>query len=188
MYSFIEHTVGKERSGKSRMFYGAGWFISVFFLICGVFCATGILGQDAQGNLQIGWPWIILLLVCIGLAAMAFYGKDFLYPEYDYSITGSVVDVSRVLNNRRRKHLAEFSLGKVISCGEVSSEAYSRARSMCTDKINNWFIHGDAPLYYFCHEQNGKRSMCVLELNQAMVDVIKNSRELPMGAWHEGKR
>ena len=185
MIRFLEQTVGQDRNQKNAFLYGVCCFLSVFFLVIGAMCASSILSVDDGGGIAISWIWVVLLLVCLGLAAMAFFGKDYLRVEYDYCVTESIVDVSRVLNNKRRKNLAEFDLGKVTSCGSVSSASFARASAMPGQTKNNWFIHNDAKLYFFCYESKGQRNITVLELNDSMLQLIKTCPSLQRDAWHE---
>lgn len=189
MIRFLEQTVAHEKSGRNNILYGICWFLSIFFLICAAMSASGIIGQGADGGIAFNWIWLIAMAVCIALAGLAFYGKDYLRLDYDYSITESIVDVSRVLNNKRRKHLIEFDLSKVTNCGSTKSAAFAKVSAMPNQTKNNWFVHADAELYYFAHEINSQRNLTVLELNDAMVEMIKSDRTLQAGAWHnaEGK-
>ena len=189
MVRFLEQTVSQENSGKSRLVYGACSFFSIFFLICGALSASGIVGQNVDGSVQIVWIWILVMLLCLALSALCFFGRDFLRLEYDYSFTESVVDVSRVLNNKRRKHLIEFDLGKVSACGSVNTDAFRRAKAMPGVRLNKWYIHEAAKLYFFVHEAAGQRSLTVIELNDAMVNMIRRDPTLQRGAWYdeEGK-
>lgn len=185
MIRFLEQTVSQEKTGKTNFLYAVCWFLSIFFLVCAALSASSTLGTAADGSLSFNWIWLIAMIACLALAALAYYGKDYLRLDYDYSITESVVDVSRVLNNKRRKHLAEFDLGKVTSCGRVNSDAFARVKAMPGQTKNNWFIHEDANLCYFAYESKGQRSLTVLELNDAMVQLVKTDRTLQTGAWHD---
>jgi len=185
MVRFMEQTVTREKSVKNSFLYGVCVFLSIFFLICAAVCASGII--SAGEGLSFNWIRLIAALACVALAALSFYGKDYLRVDYDYSITESVIDVSRVLNNKRRKHLIEFDLGKVTSCGSVSSAAYARIKSMPNQNKNNWFIHENANLCYFAHESGGQRNLTVLELNDKMIEMIKTDRALQTGAWHDAE-
>ena len=187
MVRFLEQTVSQEKTGRNALLYGVCWFLSIFFLVCGALSASGSLGTGADGKLSINFLWLIVMAVCLALAGLAFYGKDYLRLDYDYSITESIVDVSRVLNNKRRKHLIEFDLGKVTGCGSVNSAAFERAKAMPGQSRNNWYIHEDAKLYYFAHEIKGQRCLTILELNDAMVQMVKSDRTLQTGAWHDAE-
>ena len=187
MIRFLEQTVSQEKTGKNSILFAICWFLSIFFLICGALCASGSIGTGADGRLAFNWVWLIAAIACVALAGLAFYGKDYLRLDYDYSITESVVDVSRVLNNKRRKHLAEFDLGKVTSCGSVCSAAFARAKATPGQTRNNWFIHEDADLYYFVYESKGQRCLTILELNNAMAQMVRTDRTLQNGAWHDAE-
>lgn len=185
MIRFLEQTVSKEHSGRSKLAYGACSFFTIFFLVCGAMSASSTIGRNDAGGLQIMWLWIIVMILCLALAALCFFGRDYLRPEYDYSFTESVIDVSRVLNNKRRKHLVEFNLGKVSDCGSIRTNAFRRAKSMPGIEVNNWYIHEDAKLYYFVYEVNGRRHLIVLEFNDKMIELIRRDPTLQHGAWHE---
>lgn len=187
MIRFLEQTVAQKQADKNAFLYGLSCFLSVFFLIVAALCASGILARDAQGGLVIGWIWLIGALVCLALAGCAFFGRDYLRLEYDYSFTEGVIDVSKVLNNKRRKHLAEFNVGKIISCGSVNSAAYARAKSTPGIAQNNYYINADEELYFFAYESEGHRNLTVLELSEDMVQMIKTDRSLQNGAWHDAE-
>ena len=109
---------------------------------------------------------------------------DYLRIEYDYTFTNGNLDVSQVLNNKRRKYLTALQMKDVIRCGPVGTQAFNKTLNEPGIKVHNWFVNRDANLYFFYFQRNSVKHVIVLELHQDMIDMIRSkSSYLQRGVW-----
>ena len=66
-------------------------------------------------------PGLIMTLLSAGIAVVLFLFRDRLRTEYEYTFTNGDLDVSKVLNNSRRKYLTNMPVKTVEACGPVNT-------------------------------------------------------------------
>lgn len=179
----IEQTISRENGAVSAVFYGFCRIAAPLMLVFAALCASGMLEEGADGALHVRWLSLALTLLLLALAACAFWGKDHLRTEYDYCLCGHVLEVSRILNGKRRSRAASIELGKVFSAGCASSAAFQRIERMSGMKKLRCTLHKDAKQYYFAYEQNGNRLLALLELNDALLAAVRRNSALARDAW-----
>jgi hypothetical protein len=115
------------------------------------------------------------------------FPSDTLYAEgkYDYTFTNGCLDVSRVLNNKRRKYLTALEMKDVIRCGPATGPAFQKTLKEPGVKVHNWFVNRDAKLYFFYFPRKGVKHVIVVELVDEMVAMIRSKNYLPRDAWYD---
>lgn len=182
MESYIEQTLSRSRSGARRALSALAWTAAALLAMLAIFSGANVFGQNADGGLRISW--LALLLCVLSLAGMIsiLRLKDKLNVEYDYVLRDDRLEVTEVLNNRRRRPRLRLELGRIRECGRGSAARPGwRTERYCLD----------APeISYICYEENGERRMALLALNEDMIAHLRCSGRLPQGAWRgeEGKR
>ena len=131
------------------------------------------------------WQNLALFLVFGGAAYLLWRGSDNCRVEYDYTFTNGNLDVSRVLNNKRRKYLTALEMKDVIRCGPAAGPAFKKTLSEPGIKVHNWFVNRDAKLYYFYFQRKSVKHAIVLELTDEMVAMIRSKNYLPRDAWYD---
>ena len=182
MDNFKEEIVVKRRNGLNNAVYYLSWVMIVVFGFIGIvnlYAALGTIGQGFQ------WPSLVFSLVLIGLAVLLFLKKDTLRVEYEYTFTNGTLDISQVLNNSKRKYLAEIPLKLVESCGSVTVPAFSRYLSNKEIKRHNWFLNRDADLVYLYFTKNAVRRLVIIEPSQEMQTMMRSKGYLGYGVWQD---
>ena len=109
---------------------------------------------------------------------------DYCRVEYDYTFTNGTLDVSQVLNNKRRRYLTALDMKDVERCGPAAGPGLRQDAATSTAlKRHNWFLNRDAKLYYFYFVKNNVKHLAVLELTDDMIAMIRSKSYLQRGVW-----
>lgn len=182
MDNFKEEIVVKRHAGLSTMLYYLAWTMLVIFGIMGLWLVQGSL-QTVGSEYGFQWQMLVFGLVFAGLAVLIWFKKDSLRVEYEYTFTNGVLDISMVLNNSKRKYLAEIPLKLVESAGSVKHPSFHRYLNDKTLKKHNWFLNRDNNLYYLFFTKNNVRRLVVIEPSDEMVEMMKGRNYMNFGVW-----
>ena len=185
MDDFLEIYAIRRKQGLYTALYYLCWLV---LIVCGLIAAislSGIVGMDQEtGSMRFSLVNLIATLVFGGAAFLLWRSSDNCRVEYDYTFTNGNLDVSRVLNNKRRKYLTALEMKNVIRCGPAAGPAFMKTLNEPGIKRHNWFLNREAHLYYFYFQKKGVKHVIILELNQEMVDMIRSKNYLPRGVWY----
>ena len=184
---FLEQTAVRRSQGVFTALYYLCLALLVVLVIVAVMSLSSIIGVNQEtGGLAINWIALIIAVVMGGLAFLLWRASDNCRVEYDYSFTNGNLDVSKVLNNKRRRYLTALEMKDVIRCGPAAGPAFQKALNEPGVKRHNWFVNREANLYFFLFKRKEVKHLIVLELNQEMIDMIRSkSTYLPQGAWYD---
>lgn len=183
---FLEIYAVRHKQGMYTLLYYLCWAVLVAFALVAAFSLAGIVGMNPEtGALMFSWQNLLLTAVFGGGAFLLWRASDNCRVEYDYTFTNGNLDVSRVLNNRRRKYLTALEMKNVIRCGPAAGQAFMKTLNEPGAKRHNWFVNRDAHLYYFYFQKKGLKHVIIVELNQEMVDMIRSKNYLPRGVWYD---
>ena len=185
MNVYLEQSVAGRRTARGAALYALCWALIVLLIAAAVAFAAGIL-RAAEGALRINWAGAAGLVLCLAAAVAVFLRKDYLRVEYDYILRDGELDVIAILNNRRRRPLAQISLERIARMGPASGADYEAARRQPGLKPCAWHVREDG-LTYLCYMEQSVRRMALLELNAEMIAAIRGGGALPAGAWRGGE-
>ena len=187
MDDFLEIIAFRRKQGLFTALYYCCWMVIIIFALM----AAMSMGNIVRVNPETGGAAfsLINLLVTLAFGAGAFFlwrVSDNCRVEYDYTFTNGILDVSRVLNNRRRKYLTALEMKDVIRCGPAAGPAFTKTLNEPGIKRHNWFVNREANLYYFYFQKKGVKHIIILELTQEMIDMIRSKQSyLPRDAWYD---
>ena len=189
MDDFLEQIAIRKNQGAFTFLYYLMWIMLVILGLYAMLNLVNVIGMNEQGGIMVNWIALIEAAVCGGLAFLLWRRADYCRVEYDYSFTNGTLDVSKVLNNKRRRYLTSLDMKDVIRCGPVKGQGFEKTRNEPNLKIHNWFLNRDAHLYYFYFLRSGVKHMMVVELTDEMIALIRSKSYLQRGAWvdEEGK-
>ena len=188
MDDFLEIIAARRNQGLFTALYYAVWLLIIVFALLAAFFITGVVGVNPEtGGMVFAWQNLVLALILGGAAFLLWRASDHCRVEYDYTFTNGNLDVSRVLNNKRRKYLTALEMKDVIRCGPAAGPAFAKTLNEPDIKRHNWFVNRDANLYYFYFQRKGVKHMIVVELTQEMVDMIRSRNYLPREAWYDAE-
>lgn len=180
MEIYMEQTVSKERTIVARVLYGLAWALVILFVLMGLYFAANVLAAFDGGGLAIRWPSVIGCVLTLAAAVLIWWFKDGLYMEYDYLINENRLEVTQIMNNRRRKQCLTLELGRIQECGAFRVQKPGM-------KIEKLYLDPNAALSYICYEEKGERRMALLQLNEDMIASLKGSRALQRGVWRDAE-
>ncbi len=185
MDDFLEIYAVRRKQGMFTALYYLCWLALLAFALIAAISLGGILGMNPEtGAMVFSWQNLLITVLAGGAAFLLWRGSDNCRVEYDYTFTNGNLDVSRVLNNKRRKYLTALEMKNVIRCGPAAGSAFAKTLNEQGIKRHNWFVNRDAHLYYFYFQKKGLKHVIIVELNQEMVDMIRSKNYLPRGVWY----
>ncbi|MBQ3270099.1 MAG: hypothetical protein IJH09_09280 [Clostridia bacterium] len=186
MDDFLEIVAFRRRQGMYTALYFFCWGFIIAFGLIAAFTLANIVGVNPEtGGMLFSWQSLLLTLA-FGAAAFGLWrASDSCRVEYDYTFTNGNLDVSRVLNNKRRKYLTALEMKDVIRCGPAAGPAFAKTLNEPGIKRHNWFVNREANLYFFYFQKKGLKHVIVLELTQEMVDMIRSKSYLQKGVWYD---
>lgn len=180
MDNFREEVAIRRNAGMYNLLYMLSWVVMVLFALMAMIGLSGVMGMMSGGfNIM---P-VVMLVVFGGLAFLIYRYKDELKSEYEYVFTNGDLDVSKVLNNSRRRYLTSLTMKNVEAAGPVTSPSFQRYVTMPGVKKHNWFLNRDAHLFYFYFVKAGVKHLMVVELSGEMVDLVKKPNYMNYGIW-----
>ena len=185
MDNFKEEIVVRRHNGLNSVVFVICWVFIVIFALYGLINIFGSLNTIGQG---FNWIALIMGIIMAGLAVLLFMKKDELKVEYEYTFTNGTLDISKVLNNSKRKYLAEIPLKIVESCGSVKHPSFNRYVNDKTIKTHNWFLNRDADLVYLFFTKNGVKRLVIIEPSEEMQQMMRSKNYLGFGVWQEIKQ
>ena len=184
-----EQIVVKRHNGVNTVIYYLVWIFIVIFGFMGLIEVYGSINTIAMGQFQ--WPSLVIGLLLVGCAALLWFKKDTLRVEYEYAFTRlgpkATLDVSQVLNNSKRKYLAEIPLDMVESAGSVNHPSFQRYLSGRDIKKHNWFLNRDADLTYLYFVKKSVKHLAIIEPSPDMKTLITTRNALNFGVWQGEK-
>ncbi|MGI6237964.1 MAG: DUF6106 family protein [Candidatus Excrementavichristensenella sp.] len=186
MDNFREEVAVRQKPGLYNLMYILCWVIIVLSGIMAFMSLQGVLLAITTTGFD-GTAWFnIVLTLLFGLALfLCLRNKDNLKTEFEYTFTNGDLDVSKVMNNRKRKYLTCLNMKNVDAAGPVNSEGFRRLVSMKDVKKHNWFVNREAKLYYFYFTKNQVKHLMVVELSDEMVAMVNKAGYLGFGVWQK---
>ncbi|MBR6767218.1 MAG: hypothetical protein IKM02_04635 [Clostridia bacterium] len=187
MDDFMEQVAYKRSNILSTLLYLSCWLVVILCALNAVMNLYGIIGIDYEtGTTKFSLISLIMTVIFGGIAFFAWRAADYSRVEYDYTFTNGVFDVSRVMNNKRRKYLTSIEMKEVIRCGPAKGPAFTKTLNEPNIKKHNWFINRDAKLYYFYFQKKGGKHVIIVELTDAMIEMMRSkSSYIQRGAWYD---
>lgn len=187
MDNFREEVVVRRRRGLYDFAYIVGWIMMIIFGLIAVMSLSSAINMLSGLLSGEGFDIapLITLVVTGGIAFLFFRKKDDLKTEYEYTLTNNTLDVSKVLNNSRRRYLTALDLKTVEACGPVSEQgsSFQRYITMKDVKKHNWFLNRDAKLTYFYFTKTSVKHIIILEISEDMLEMIRRANYLNFGVW-----
>lgn len=182
MDDFLEQVARRRRQGAYTFLYFIMWMMLVISGIIALMYLMNFIGYDETG-VKFDFISLIVAVVFGGFAFLLWRRADYCRMEYDYSFTNGTLDVSQVLNNKRRRYLTALDMKDVVRCGPAQGPAFQRVLNEKDVKRHNWFLNRDANLYYFYFVKKNVKHLAVVELSDEMVELIRSKSYLQRGVW-----
>ena len=182
MDDFLETVARRRYQGVFTILYILMWFFIVIFGMFALFNLSHIIYATDTG-ISFDFVSLIVGLVFGGITFLLWRRKDYCRCEYDYTFTNGILDVSQVLNNKRRRYLTALDMKTVTRCGPAKGPGFQKTLGEQGLKKHTWFLNRDGALYYFLFTKNNVKHMAVVELQQEMIEMIRSKSYLQSGVW-----
>lgn len=182
MDDFLEQVARRRRQGAYTLLYVFIWVTLIISGFLALMYLMNIIGFDENG-IRFDFISLIFAVVFGGITFLLWRRADYCRMEYDYSFTNGTLDISQVLNNKRRRYLTALDMKDVVSCGPAQGPAFRKLLNDKSIKRHNWFLNRDAKLYYFYFVKKNVKHLAVVELTDEMVEVIRSKSYLQRGVW-----
>ena len=120
--------------------------------------------------------WLVLMAAMIALGIFFARKKHAFYLSYDYTFVSGDLRISKVFNNRRRKHLYNVSTDRIIRIGRVGSESYEKLKKspdvkedICTPNAE---ADDDKEFFYIHAQTNVGKKILVLECRIQLIYTV----------------
>lgn len=168
MDNFREESVNKSNTGLNTFIYVLAFIGMIFFGFIALMNFMAII----NGNFSI--PAILITLISGGLAYGFFVLRNNQRIEYDYTFTNGILDIAKVINNKKRKMLLSTNVKDFEVIAPTSDEGFQRMLNhKGIEKKYNYFLNPGGGLYYGVFMHEGKKSLLVFEPSQRMVEMFR---------------
>lgn len=181
MDNFFEEVVVRRKTGLYNFLYFLSWAVMIVSAVLALIGLQSTLSLIFSGQFD-----LVVLLTFLFFGGAAFYlfrTKDNLRTEYEYTFTNGDLDVSKVMNNQKRKYLTAVNMKNVEAAGPVTAPSFQRYISMPDVKKHNWFLNREAKLYYYYFVKSGVKHIIVLELSEQMAELTHKANYMNHGVW-----
>ncbi len=110
MDDFLEQVARRKHQALYTVLYYIMWMFLFLFGFYALLCLMQIIGANEDGGISFSLLALIQTLIFGGLAFLLWRRADYCRVEYDYTFTNGTLDVSQVLNNKRRRYLTALEM------------------------------------------------------------------------------
>jgi hypothetical protein len=161
-----EEIIFRHKNALNMILYG---FSMVSAVILGIIAAIQL--NVMLYNLSI--PSVIAFVVIGGSAVLMWFGKDNLRVEYEYSFTNGVVDIAKVINNRRRRELISFKTREVELVASVDDPKLNGIKSRPNLKKISAVLNGDSAVYFASFRKNEVQYLVYFEPSADFLKMMR---------------
>jgi len=169
---FHEEIIVRKNKGFSNAIYA---FLNVFMYITGFLGAMSLFNiLQSVGNTQMLISTVISLVGFGGVAAGIYFYKDTLKTDYEYSYTNGILDIAKVINNKKRKELVSIDTKKELEIlAPIMTNGFDRYQSMSNIKKVSAWLNRDMKKHFAIVRKDSERIMLIFEPRDTFVQVVK---------------
>lgn len=166
-----EEIIIKKRKGLYTLLYLLMWFT---LLVSALIAATSLMGM-MSGNFSV--QYIVTTVVFGGAAWLGWWAKDFLRVEYEYSLTNGIMDISQVINNRRRKEALSFRMRDVEIIAPLDDPKLHSYEQRPNVKKIKAVLNSENPVYFLFVKKNEQYYLVYMEPSEELVHLMRQMRD-----------
>lgn len=179
---FYEESVDTHNKTAAKRKYTAYKVVSIVSAVLGVFAIFMILGFPVDEEEGIKAVVAAIVVWAVTAAIMFFFAvftgrrKHSFFLSYDYTFVTGDLRISKVFNNRRRKHLYNIPVDRIIQIGRVGSDTYQKTKKTPETKEDiltpNDEADDDKEFFYIYAQTNVGKRILVLECRLQLIATI----------------
>ena len=182
---FVEQTLARRNDMAYRILYWTLWAAVAVLGFYSALSLFNIIAYTQDGEIRINLIAAIITVAAGALAIFVYRKTDDVRIEYDYAFTNGILDVSRVMNRRRRRYMMELDLKTVERAGYAGDGEFERLRRSGTYRLLDFTLNRGAEKMYFAFAKNGKNYIALIEPSQEMENAIRSRAWLPQGVLRD---
>lgn len=182
---FVEQTLARRNDMAYRILYWTLWAAVAVLGFYSALSLFNIIAYTQDGEIRINLIAAIITVAAGALAIFVYRKTDDVRIEYDYAFTNGILDVSRVMNRRRRRYMMELDLKTVERAGYAGDGEFERLRRSGTYRLLDFTLNRGAEKMYFAFAKNGKNYIALIEPSQEMESAIRSRAWLPQGVLRD---
>ncbi len=181
---FYEESVDTHNRSSAKKKYMLYKIVSIISIVLGVFAVFNIFfGVSVDKDEGITTAVIIAIVMWAVLAALMFAAavllskkKHAFFLSYDYTFVTGDLRISKVFNNRKRKHLYNIPTERIIKIGRVGSDTYEKLKRSPDIKEDILTPNEEAEEgkeFFYIHAQtNVGKKILVLECRPQLIYTV----------------
>ncbi|MBT1280291.1 hypothetical protein VTU32_08395 [Thermoanaerobacter sp. CM-CNRG TB177] len=158
MDAFIEKLVKRQKTSKDTLF-SIGVVVAALIIVFGVIPLIPIVR-----NL-----WIFFLFL---FAYLAYYLIRSRNIEFEYSLTNSELDVDKIIDQKKRKHVISVDCRDFEVMAKINSDKFTQDIKTIKNRIEAVSSMSSPDVYFAVFEDKGLKTVLFFEPNEKMIEVI----------------
>ncbi|ADH61467.1 conserved hypothetical protein [Thermoanaerobacter mathranii subsp. mathranii str. A3] len=158
MDAFIEKLVKRQKTSKDTLF-SIGVVVAALIVVFGVIPLIPIVR-----NL-----WIFFLFL---FAYLAYYLIRSRNIEFEYSLTNSELDVDKIIDQKKRKHVISVDCRDFEVMAKINSDKFTQDIKTIKNRIEAVSSMSSPDVYFAVFEDKGLKTVLFFEPNEKMIEVI----------------
>lgn len=163
MEIFIEEMVKKHKSGA--------YYVKLLGL--GALCA--LLVSLLMGIILPIFPGFgpIIFLLAAGCIYGAYYLATSEEQEFEYSLVNNEIDIDKIVNRKKRKHVTTANLRELDSFGTAKNPEFARyLRDAGVKKLYACRDKNAEDVFFLVYSENTVKKMLIFSPSEKMIDII----------------
>ncbi|HHW57779.1 MAG TPA: hypothetical protein GXX15_08985 [Clostridia bacterium] len=155
---FIEKLVKKQKTSKDTLF-SIGVVVATLIIVFGVIPLIPIVKN-----------FLIFFLFLFGY--LAHYLIRSRNIEFEYSLTNSELDVDKIIDQKRRKHVISVDCRDFEIMARVNSDRFTQDIKTIKNRIEAVSSMSSPDVYFAVFEDKGIKTVLFFEPNEKMIETI----------------
>ncbi|HAA80908.1 MAG TPA: hypothetical protein DCE09_04805 [Thermoanaerobacter sp.] len=155
---FIEKLVKKQKTSKDTLF-SIGVVVATLIIVFGVIPLIPIVRN-----------FLIFFLLLFGY--LAYYLIRSRNIEFEYSLTNSELDVDKIIDQKRRKHVISVDCRDFEIMARVNSDRFTQDIKTIKNRIEAVSSMSSPDVYFAVFENGGVKTLLFFEPNEKMLEAI----------------
>ncbi len=165
--NLYEQIISDTRKNQTAKYYAA-----ITGAILSIMIAVILLAMTLSSGFSL--YFLIPLLIFVSLGGFFCIIKDYALTEYEYSFISGTLEVSRIINNKRRKILFKCECEELEAFSKLSDNKDKRYSSMPNIKIRKAVFDLKSEDVYFAYLQhNGNKYLLYFAPDDTLLAGIK---------------
>ena len=171
MDHFKEEVIRRKKRGLFNLLLT---LVTILMIAAGITAALYLATIQStlfKANFSI-WNIIRFIFFALILTGL-FYIRVNMRLEYEYAFTNGILDVDKVVNNTKRKHLLSVDMRKITIMAPVEDTRYAGYDDDKIMKRTYAVINRNSQIYFIVYGEEGKEQMLLIEPSREMVEMMR---------------